>query len=35
VPGSGTGELVRIAGEARIEIGAEGEHEFHLDYEIS
>jgi hypothetical protein len=35
VPGSGTGELVRITGEARIEIGAEGEHQLHLDYEIS
>ncbi len=35
VPGSGTGELARIAGEARIEIGAEGEHQLHLDYEIS
>ena len=35
VPGSGTGELARIAGEARIEIGAEGDHQLHLDYEFS
>ena len=35
VPGSGTGELVRIAGEARIEITPDGEHQLHLDYELS
>lgn len=35
VPGSGTGDLVRIAGEARIEIAPGGEHEIHLDYELS
>jgi hypothetical protein len=35
VPGSGTGELARIAGEGRIEISPEGEHQLHLDYELS
>jgi len=35
VPGSGTGELTRIVGEGRIEISADGAHEFHLDYELS
>lgn len=35
VPASGTGDLARIAGEGRIEISAEGTHEFHLDYELA
>ncbi len=35
VPGSGTGDLVRIAGEARIEIASDGTHQLHLDYELS
>jgi hypothetical protein len=35
VTGSGTGELARITGEGRIEISAEGEHQLHLDYELS
>jgi hypothetical protein len=35
VPASGTGELARISGEARIEISAEGSHELHLDYELA
>jgi hypothetical protein len=35
VPGSGTADLVRIAGEGRIEIGPDGAHELHLDYELT
>jgi hypothetical protein len=35
VPGSGTGDLLRISGEGRIEIGSDGTHELHLDYEIA
>jgi hypothetical protein len=34
VPGSGTGDLARITGEARIEITTDGTHELHLDYEV-
>ncbi|HUO48649.1 MAG TPA: DUF3224 domain-containing protein [Acidimicrobiales bacterium] len=34
VPGSGTGELAGISGEGRIEIGPDGAHAFHLDYEL-
>jgi hypothetical protein len=35
VAGSGTGELVRISGEGRMEIAPDGAHQFHLDYELS
>ncbi len=35
VPGSGTEDLARISGEARIEVSPEGAHELHLDYELS
>jgi hypothetical protein len=35
VPGSGTGDLARITGEARIEIAPDGTHQIHLDYEIA
>lgn len=35
VTGSGTGELARLSGEGRIEISADGEHQLHLDYELS
>ena len=35
VVGSGTGELVRISGEGRMEIAPDGAHQFHLDYELS
>jgi hypothetical protein len=34
VPGSGTGELVNINGEGRIEIAPDGAHQFHLDYNL-
>ena len=34
VPGSGSGELAGLTGEARIEIDAEGVHTLHLDYEL-
>jgi hypothetical protein len=34
VPGSGTGELAGISGEARIEIDAAGAHTLFLDYEL-
>ena len=34
VPGSGTEDLVRISGEARIEIAHDGAHQFHLDYQL-
>jgi hypothetical protein len=34
VPGSGTGGLVRIAGEGRVEISPDGSHQLHLDYEL-
>jgi hypothetical protein len=33
-PGSGTGELEGIHGEARIEIAPDGAHTLHLDYEL-
>jgi len=33
-PGSGTGELVGISGEARIEIAPDGAHTLFLDYEL-
>ena len=33
-PGSGTGELEGIRGEARIEIAPDGAHTLHLDYEL-
>ena len=33
-PGSGTGELDGIRGEARIEIDPNGAHTLHLDYEL-
>jgi hypothetical protein len=33
-PGSGTGELVGIRGEATIEIAPDGAHTLHLDYEL-
>ena len=33
-PGSGTGELAGIKGEARIEIAADGAHTLFLDYEL-
>jgi hypothetical protein len=33
-PGSGTGELKGLRGEARIEIAADGAHTLHLDYEL-
>ena len=35
VPGSGTGDLARIAGEGRIEIAPDGTHQLHLDYQLS
>ncbi len=35
VPGSGTGQLTGLAGVARIEITAEGDHSLHLDYELA
>lgn len=34
-PGSGTGELKGISGEARIEIDQEGAHTLFLDYQLS
>jgi predicted flavoprotein YhiN len=34
VPDSGTGELLGISGQARIEIDAEGGHRLILDYEL-
>ena len=34
VPGSGTGALAGISGEARIEIAPDGAHTLHLDYEL-
>jgi hypothetical protein len=34
VPGSGSGELRTIRGEGRIEIDAQGQHTFILDYEL-
>jgi hypothetical protein len=34
VPGSGTGDLRTIAGEARIDIDAEGHHTLTLEYEL-
>jgi hypothetical protein len=34
VPGSGTGDLARISGSARIEVGADGSHRLLLDYEL-
>ena len=34
VPGSGTGELDGISGEARIDIAADGFHTLQLDYEL-
>jgi hypothetical protein len=33
-PGSGTGELEGIHGEARIEIAPDGAHTLHLDYDL-
>jgi len=33
-PGSGTGELAGIRGEAQIEIAPDGAHTLHLDYEL-
>lgn len=35
VAGSGTAALSRISGEGRIEIGSDGSHQFHLDYELA
>jgi uncharacterized protein DUF3224 len=35
VPGSGTGELTGIRGQGRIEIDAQGQHTFTLDYELA
>jgi Protein of unknown function (DUF3224) len=34
VPGSGTGDLRTIGGEARIDIDAEGHHTLTLDYDL-
>lgn len=34
VPGSGTGELAGISGEARIDIAPDGAHTMFLDYEL-
>lgn len=34
IPGSGTGELAGITGEARIEIAPDGAHTLYLDYEL-
>lgn len=34
-PGSGTGELEGIRGEARIEIAPDGAHTLYLDYELA
>ena len=34
VPGSGTGELTGISGEARIEIAEDGAHTLFVDYEV-
>ncbi|MDQ6772109.1 MAG: DUF3224 domain-containing protein [Candidatus Dormibacteraeota bacterium] len=33
-PGSGTGDLVGISGEGRIDADADGRHTFELDYEL-
>jgi hypothetical protein len=33
-PGSGTGELAGISGEARIEIAPDGAHTLFLEYEL-
>ena len=35
VPGSGTGELRGLRGEARISVGPDGGHSFELDYELA
>ena len=34
VPGTGTGELAGLAGEATITVGSDGGHSFALDYDL-
>jgi hypothetical protein len=34
VEGSGTGELEKLTGEARIEIAPDGAHTLHVNYEL-